>query len=280
MGITKQVGTISNTRLSNAAHMNLYTEINDRINKATATTLKLETLAPVLKACLDKEGACVNRITKSITTDLLFAKDGERDKVFQFISSMNAAYLVCPTAEMQAAAKILDAVLRAYDRAYNLPFSEETAALDGLLRDMTDTTRAAAAKTLKLDPYFAQLETLNNEYKELDASRTDEYTARVKTDTSQARKATEKAFEQIAQRINALAVLEPTDEILAFIDTVNQIFRKYKDLIAAKGNSSSPSKPDKEPDPEPTPEPTPDPEPDPEPDPDPDPEKPDRPVEI
>lgn len=266
MGIAKQVGTINNARLSNAAHMNMYTEINDRISKATAATLKLEALAPVLKTCLDKEGECVNRITKSVTTDLLFAKDAERDNVFRFISSMNATYLVCPTAEMQAAAQIVDAILRAYGRACKLPYSEETAALDGLLRDMTDTKRAAAAKTLKLDMYFAQLKTLNDEYKEIDASRTDEYTARVKTDTTQARKATEKTFEQIAQRVNALAVLEPTDEILAFIDTVNQIFRKYKDLIAAKGGPSSPSKPSEEPDPEPTP--------------DPEPEEPDRPAEI
>ena len=52
--------------------------------------------------------------------------------------------------------------------------------------------------------------------------------------------------------------LEPTEAINAFIDTVNQIFRKYKNLIAAKGGPTSPSKPDDKP--YPTPDPTPDPE--------------------
>lgn len=54
------------------------------------------------------------------------------------------------------------------------------------------------------------------------------------------------------------AVLEPTEAINAFIDTVNQIFRKYKNLIAAKGGPTSPSKPDDKP--YPTPDPTPEPE--------------------
>ena len=52
--------------------------------------------------------------------------------------------------------------------------------------------------------------------------------------------------------------LEPTEAINAFIDTVNQIFRKYKNLIAAKGGPTSPSKPDDKP--YPTPDPTPEPE--------------------
>ena len=62
----------------------------------------------------------------------------------------------------------------------------------------------------------------------------------------------------IIQRVNAYAVLEPTEAINAFIDTVNQIFRKYKNLIAAKGGPTSPSKSDDKP--YPTPDPAPDPE--------------------
>ncbi|WP_253281152.1 DUF6261 family protein, partial [Parabacteroides distasonis] len=82
--------------------------------------------------------------------------------------------------------------------------------------------------------------------------------ARVKTDTTKARKATDETLDLIIQRVNAYAVLEPTEAINAFIDTVNQIFRKYKNLIAAKGGPTSPSKPDDKP--YPTPDPTPDPE--------------------
>ena len=86
----------------------------------------------------------------------------------------------------------------------------------------------------------------------------DEYSARVKTDTTKARKATDETLDLIIQRVNAYAVLEPTEAINAFIDTVNQIFRKYKNLIAAKGGPTSPSKSDDKP--YPTPDPAPDPE--------------------
>ena len=149
-------------------------------------------------------------------------------------------------------------VLRAYDKIYAKAYAEETALIDGLLLDLAKADVSEALKTLHLDTYVAQLKTLNDAYKALDITRTDEYSARVKTDTTKARKATDETLDLIIQRVNAYAVLEPTEAINAFIDTVNQIFRKYKNLIAAKGGPTSPSKSDDKP--YPTPDPAPDPE--------------------
>lgn len=260
MGLAKQIGNISKTSLSNAAHMNMNTEIYDRIITLTPVALKLEALTPLYKSTLDTEGDCVNRITKSATTSQLVSKDQERDNVIIFLNSQINSFQNCPDEAMRQAAAILNAMFRAYDKIYNKAFSEETASIDGMLRDMENESRKTAAQTLNLTSYFTKLKTLNEEYKTLDASRTDEYSSRIKTDTLSARKATDKIWEQIAQKINALAVLEPTETILSFIDIVNQIFRKYKDLIAAKGGVSSPSKPTPAPEPEPTPDPEPDPD--------------------
>lgn len=281
MPLAKQIGTISRTKLSNSAHEAMNSEIYDRILAFTIAALHLESLAPTYKDCIDRESKCVNRVSKSATTDELVAKDNERDHTFQFITSMVATYLVCPDPAMQKAAKKLDALLRAYKELSGKAYSEETAMIDGLLNDMEAVEYKNAAETLNLTSYFTQLKTQNSEYKTLDASRTDEYAARTKTDTNQARKATDDTLDLIVQRVNAFAVIEPTDEINNFIDIVNQIYRKYKDLIAAKGGPSTPTHPDDD-KPIPDPEPTPDPEPDPEPTPDPDPENPggddDRPV--
>lgn len=265
MALTKQIGNVSKTVLTNTAHMNMHTEIDARITAVTPAKLKLEALAPLYRQAIDTEGTCVNRIMKSTETVKMVDKDKERDRVFIFINSQVNSFANCPDKEMQAAALVLQAMFNAYAKAYNQSFSEETAAIDGLLRDMKDETRKAAAEKLHLSAYFTQLETLNDEYKALDAARIDEYTNRVKIDTLSARKETDNILAEIIQRINALAVLEPTDDILSFIDTVNQIFKKYKDLIAAKGGPGSTSTP--EPAPEPAPEPTPDPEPEPTPDP-------------
>lgn len=256
MPLAKQIGTISRTKLSNSAHTAMNTEIYDRILAFTIAELHLEDLAPGYKQCIDREGKCVNRISKSATTDELVAKDAERDKTYQFITSMVTSYLTCPDAAMQTAAKKLNALLRAYKNLYNKAYSEETAMIDGLLSDLGSPDLEAAATTLNLTVYFAQLKTQNEDYKALDASRTDEYAGRVKTDTSKARKATDDMLDLIVQRVNAYAVLKPTDEINNFIDIVNQIYRKYKDLIAAKGGPSSPSRgnDDTDPTPDPTPE--------------------------
>ena len=223
MSLAKQIGSVSKTALTNAGHMNMNNEIYARILDTTVAALHLEALAPGYKECIDREAECVNRVTKSASTALL-----------------------------------VDSVLRAYDKIYAKAYAEETALIDGLLLDLAKADVSEALKTLHLDTYVAQLKTLNDAYKALDITRTDEYSARVKTDTTKARKATDETLDLIIQRVNAYAVLEPTEAINAFIDTVNQIFRKYKNLIAAKGGPTSPSKSDDKP--YPTPDPAPDPE--------------------
>lgn len=70
-----------------------------------------------------------------------------------------------------------------------------------------------------------------------------------------------KQIGNVSKTVLTNTVLELTDDILSFIDTVNQIFRKYKDLIAAKGGPGSSSTPEPAPDPEPEPEPDPTPDP-------------------
>ena len=246
MSLAKQIGSVSKTALTNAGHMNMNNEIYARILDTTVAALHLEALAPGYKECIDREAECVNRVTKSASTAQLEAKDKERDKTLQFIYSMNGSYKVCPDETLRTPALLVDSVLRAYDK------------IDGLLLDLAKADVSEALKTLHLDTYVAQLKTLNDAYKALDITRTDEYSARVKTDTTKARKATDETLDLIIQRVNAYAVLEPTEAINAFIDTVNQIFRKYKNLIAAKGGPTSPSKSDDKP--YPTPDPAPDPE--------------------
>ncbi len=170
MPLAKQIGTINKTKLTNAAHKNMNTEIYDRIQGVTVAALHLESLAPGYKECIDREGECVNRITKSATTDQLVAKDGERDKTIQFIYSMNGSYLVCPDPILQTAARTVDTVLRAYDKLYSKAYSEETALIDGLLLDLARPEVATALQTLHLETYVARLKTQNDEYKALDAS--------------------------------------------------------------------------------------------------------------
>ncbi len=251
MSTTKQIGGISKTSLTNSAHLNMNTELYERIVAATPAVLKIEKQAPLYREALDTEGLCVNRITKSAATQPMVEKDAERDAVFSFINSQVNSFMTCPDKATKQAAAELEALMSAYADTPWKSFSEETAFIDGLLRDMEGEAVKAAAETLNLTAYFTRLKTLNDEYKAMDAGRTDEYASRVKIDTLSARKVVDDIWAEIAQRVNAVAVLEPSDTVDTFIDTVNQIFRKYKDLIAAKGGSSSTTTPEDAPVPTP-----------------------------
>ena len=243
----KQIQGISKSSLTHAAHMNLNTELYDRIEATTPAALKIEELAPRYKEALDNEGLCVNRISKSAATQAMVEKDAERDKLFSFINSMINSFMSYPEKTKQQAAAQLEALFNAYANTPWKTYVEETAAIDGLLRDMEGEAMKAAAETLKLTEYFTTLKTLNDEYRSLSAERTNEYASRVKISTYSARKVVDDLWAEIAQRVNAVAVLDPTDAVNAFIDTVNQIFRKYKDLIAAKGGSVGKTPPEEAP---------------------------------
>ena len=64
-------------------------------------------------------------------------------------------------------------------------------------------------------------------------------------------------YEQITQTVNAYAIVQPTDKLLAFIDDLNGVVGVYADIV--DGTTSDGSTPDGSgsTDPEPTPEPEP-----------------------
>ena len=237
MKTTKQIKGIKRVLLTNAAHLGMNTELYERIMEATPAALKVETLAPLYRKALDTEGVCVNRVTKSAATQPMREKDKERGKMFSFVNAVVNSFLTCPDAALRQAAAEVKAVLGAYIKTPWLAFSEETASVFAFLREMESEKLKAAAETLGITTYLAGLKTLNEEYSEMAAARIDEYTARVKYSTSSARKVVDKIWADIARRVNAVAELEPSETVDLFIDTVNQIFRDYKNLIAAKGSS-------------------------------------------
>ena len=163
-----------------------------------------------------------------------------------------------PDETLRTPALLVDSVLRAYDKIYAKAYAEETALIDGLLLDLAKADVSEALKTLHLDTYVAQLKTLNDAYKALDITRTDEYSARVKTDTTKARKATDETLDLIIQRDNTYAILTTTEAINAFKETLKQINRKNKNHNTTNLDPTRPTKSDDKP--YPTPDPAPDPE--------------------
>ncbi len=239
----KQVGGIKRKDLTNTAHMGMNTELYERIMKTSPEALKLEALAPLYRQALDMEQRCVNRVIKSATTQSMVEKDDQRDKLFSFLRSLVKSFMSYPDAVPQRAAAELDTLFRVHHKTPDKSYVEETAVIDALLRGMENEKMKAAAETLNLTMYFAKLKALNDEYKALSLTRTQEYAARVKISTESARKVVDGIWARIARRVNAVAELEPSDTVDTFIATVNQIFREYKTLIASKNKAPKASKP-------------------------------------
>lgn len=239
----KAIGTVYRTRLSNSAHVSMNAEIALRMDSLSIADSKISPLQSALKACIAKEQECVNRIMKSATTEELEQQDVLRDTTFRFLTNVVLAYTLCPDEETRLAAKRLEAIFSAYHSVYLKAYSEETAGIDGLLADLGSETAKADIKLIHLEAFVLELERENKWYKNLDEQRTSEYMTRVKTETAQARKATDEALDTVIRRVNAMQELEPTELTATFINAVNQIYKKYSDLIAAKAAKKKPDTP-------------------------------------
>lgn len=244
MGETKQIGTVARTRLSNAAHLNMNQEIHPRLTTLAIADQNISNLQMSYNDVIAKEQECVNRITKSANTEQMEEMDAARDTTFRFMTNLIVAYGTCPTEEIRLAAKRLDAIFSAYHGLSDKAFSEETAGIDGLLNDLKSETAKEDLKVLHLENFASLLAEENEDYKTLDATRTSEYATRVKVETAEARKATDSALDTIVRRVNAMQVMEPTATTASLIDAVNQIYKKYSDLISAKaGHGKKPDTP-------------------------------------
>lgn len=202
-------------------------------NKTAAYTTAVETLA-----------AIVNRQRAFIATSAMKEADRTRDNAAGVISSVTSAYLTSPVAEKSAAARLLNPQLSPYKGIRNHEYTKQTAEVKGMLAVLNQSNNKDAIATLGLTEEVKALDTANAAFETAFLGKTAEMSTRiVESDAKSAEVIAEanSLYTEITQTVNAYAIVQPSDEITAFIQNINGLVGTYSRIAgSSKGSGSGP----------------------------------------
>ena len=216
------------------------------MNEATPAALHIEDLFGIYAPKVDILSSIVNRKRSYVKTLDLQATDRTRDNAIGAINSVVNAFRTTPVEEKKAAALRLYQELSPYRGIGAHEYNKETAEIRGMLALLDEEENKACIATLGLTEEVEVLGEANaafetafkerlkekNEVSELEDIDTEDLVAEVND-----------LYAQIRERVNAYAIVQPTDEINSFIDNMNGLVKSLADVTGSGVNDKDPDSP-------------------------------------
>lgn len=225
----QQITELATTHMTLGAHNKFNIDVNNAIIQATAAALRVENYATLYAQKIEEESRIVNRQTAMASTVDVSAADRQRDSAVGVIMNLTIAHTTSIIAEKADAAKKLRQLLAPYKGIGNHAYQKETAEINGMVAVLTTGDGATYAATLGMDDEVDALKQANAAFEEAYARNQEEaatLAALQSVDTKELRAQVDALYQQIVLTVNAVAVLQPTDEVTAFIQKVNGIIYK------------------------------------------------------
>ena len=225
----QQITELATTHMTLGAHNKFIFDVNNASIQATAAALRVENYATLYAQKIEEESRIVNRQTAMASTVDVSAADRQRDSPAAVTMTLTNAHTTSIIAEKADAAKKLRQLLAPYKGIGNHAYQKETAEINGMVAVLTTGDGATYAATLGMDDEVDALMQANAAFEEAYARNQEEaatLAALQRVDTKELRAQVDALYQQIVLTVNAVAVLQPTDEVTAFIQKVNGIIYK------------------------------------------------------
>lgn len=197
-----------------------------------------------MKALLETLTDLNKETRSSVETEQIAKVEADRDRVATFIVNRVSGYTALPLEAEQNAGKQLFNSLKVYVGIANLPVSQETAAIKGMLLDLRKPEFAEAVTALGLTTYMNELERLNNLYEQLVAERSAaRSTKSIGTDSKTVRQQMNSLYEDMTDLAFASNLLHGTDETAAFIQSVNTLIAETRTARNQRGTKKKKDEP-------------------------------------
>ena len=215
---------------------NFHTTAVKYINEATPAVLHIEDKSPAYSESSDTLASIVNRKRAFITTPQMRSADKTRDAALGAISSVVNALVTSPVDERRSAAELLSQQLSPYRGIRAHEYNKETAEIRGMLAMLEEADNA-----LGLSPEVEALREANAAFEEAFDARNDEVSAMVSQKNISSADAVAEAnrlYQEIVQTVNAYAIVQPTEELNAFIDKMNGLVGSLASVSGSSTNGS------------------------------------------
>ena len=227
-----RIEPISTDRLTLPIHEMFHRKQYDLVKAIDNTKLKLPAnLMPNWYKGIEAEGDLSRESTFSRHTAELLKKDEERDEQLESIFFIVRGNKLSSVSANREAAKRIDEKLRAYySDTRKAPYDKESSLILGIKKDMAGFSADIA--TLGLTASFTQLYTINDEYIELQKTRSLAGADSQLPLASTVRPLTDAAYEIVCQYILSAYLTATTDDDKALfdqlVDRMNKISRETR----------------------------------------------------
>lgn len=224
-------------RLTNGAHFSFIESILNRAKKEAALTSKAAATVSGLEAAFAIENECLQLSRKSFKSDDIAQADRERDTLYAAYKKTVQSYLAVSNEERSAAARILNQHIKDYNIDIRMQMFRETGLLTNFIEDL-EGRLAPQVEALGQTTLVADMKEANNRVKLSTHERVESQpAANLKARMLNARQASDTAYAELVDKVNALANVFGDADYLAFITYVNNEINEYR--LKAMGQKPS-----------------------------------------
>jgi hypothetical protein len=186
-------------------------------------------MEPFDRVLLD-ENTSLNYIRKSVKTKRIEELDSVFDYTFEGMRDFAFANLKHYDGAMRHAAENIEIVFNKYGNIGKEPYRQELAASYNLLQDLRAYN--AEIETINLVPWMAAHEEAANNLAALLNERTDETAQKTHLRIKETRRAVDKVYHQIIDRIDSMINIYGVDYVPGFVNKYNAHAMEYKVKLA------------------------------------------------
>lgn len=231
----KQINSFSKTQLAAESSYQFHLGVSKRIEEETAEKLGITAELPVYKDGIFRMERALEKVPASVFTSKMVDVDGRRDRVLRILQTHLSDPTVYSEADKRAACERLAVLMGGYSNIVYEAQEKETGMCRNLILDLRSEPYKADVELLGLKEWVDRLDVTNEEFDSYVESRIEESQGKVTGGVSVPRRDTEKAYDEIVRRINALALVNGDEAYAGFIDYLNARIAYFKTILSHKG---------------------------------------------
>ena len=233
----KEILPINLVRMNSGAHFEYVSMMLASVQSQAAVKQKVADLVAALASAIEAEDAALKVSTKSFITDDIAQADQDRDTFYAGYKKAVEGFLHMPVADMAQAAKVLKQHIKDYRINTRAQIDQNTGLLANFIADL-EGKYAAQVSTLGLTLFVTHMKEANERVRTLVRQRNNERMGITVGALKTARTATDAAYHNLVDMVNALALVNGDAAYAAFIDYVNVEITRYKREVLSQKTSA------------------------------------------
>ena len=229
----KQIAVFHLTRLLAAASLEFHNSVLGIVSAFGGVVASLGNLTDQYRDAIELQQRAANKERGLSNTQAINEKDEARDAFLSRFFKAVSDFARSPIADEKAAAQTVNAAVSRFRGLTGYERNKQTGEIRTMLIALRQPAVWDAADVLGLHRLIEQIETANTDFETEMNIRIEAEAQKEKLNFAEQRKATEAVYAQIVQKINAVSVVQPTDETDNCIDRLNALIDEYNRTIAS-----------------------------------------------